>query len=135
MKRIQLIADRSGPLRMSGIAVQEPNLQVGSFIGITTRRIAMKMLTSSAIAAAIALSGASLSAGSALADKVVIKKETAVRTQARPATGVVVVNPLVPGVAVVPTYRSNINDNCKKTVTKVNRPGNRPDTKTVKTNC
>lgn len=95
----------------------------------------MKMLTSSAVAVAIALSGASFTAGSALADKVVIKKETTVRTQARPATGVVVVNPLVPGVAVVPTYRTNVVDNCKKTVTKVNRPGNRPDTKTVKTNC
>lgn len=94
----------------------------------------MKILTSSAIALAVALSGASFSAGSALADKVVVKKETTVRTQARPATGVVVVNPLVPGVAVVPTYRSN-NVNCKKTVTKVDRPGNRPDTKTVKTNC
>lgn len=94
----------------------------------------MKMLTSSAVAVAIALSGASFSAGSALADKVVIKKETTVRTQARPATGVVVVNPLIPGVAVVPAYRNN-NVNCKKTVTKVNRPGNRPDTKTVKTNC
>jgi hypothetical protein len=94
----------------------------------------MKMLTSSAVAVAIALSGASFSAGSALADKVVIKKETTVRTQARPATGVIVVNPLIPGVAVVPAYRNN-NVNCKKTVTKVNRPGNRPDTKTVKTNC
>jgi hypothetical protein len=95
----------------------------------------MKMLTSSAVAIAIALSGASLTAGSALADKVVIKKETTVRMQARPATGVVVVNPLVPGVAVVPTYRNKVVDNCKTTVTKVNRPGNRPDTKTVKTNC
>jgi hypothetical protein len=93
----------------------------------------MKMLTSSAVALAIALSGASFSAGSALADKVVIKKETTVRTQ-RPANGVVVVSPIIPGVAVVPAYRNN-NVNCKKTVTKVNRPGNRPDTKTVKTNC
>jgi hypothetical protein len=95
----------------------------------------MKILTSSAVAIAIALSGASFSAGSALADKVVIKKETTVRTQARPNTGVIVVNPLIPGVAVVPAYRNNNNGNCKKTVTKVDRPGNRPDTKTVKTNC
>ena len=95
----------------------------------------MKILNSSAIAIAIALSGASFSAGSALADKVVVKKQTTVRTQARPDNGLVIVNPLIPGVAVVPTYRSNNNVNCKKTVTKVDRPGNRPDTKTVKTTC
>ena len=92
----------------------------------------MKMFAISAVALAVALSGASFSAGSAFADKVVIKKETTVRTQPRATTGVVVVNPLIPGVAVAPTYRA---DNCKKTVTKVDRPGNRPDTKTVKTNC
>jgi hypothetical protein len=94
----------------------------------------MKMVATSALALAVALSGASFTAGSALADKVVIKKETTVRTQPRATTGVVVVNPLIPGVAVAPAYRVGV-DNCKKTVTKVDRPGNRPDTKTVKTNC
>ena len=102
----------------------------------------MKMLATPAIAVAIALTGASFSAGSALADKVVVKKETTYKTQNNRNNGVgVVVTPgiavapglaIAPGVAVGTTYR---NDNCKKTVTKVDRPGNRPDTKTVKTNC
>ncbi len=98
----------------------------------------MKMLATSAIAVALALTGASFSAGSALADKVVVKKETTYKTQNNRNNGVgIVVAPGigVGGVAVVPTYRNNSNVNCKKTVTKVDRPGNRPDTKTVKTNC
>lgn len=95
----------------------------------------MKILATSAVAAAVALGGIGFSAGSAHADRVVVKKETTYKTQNRPAGVGVVVAPgiaVAPGLAVVPSYRT---DNCKKTVTKVNRPGNRPDTKTVKTNC
>ncbi len=98
----------------------------------------MKMLAASAIAVALAVTGASFSAGSALADKVVVKKETTYKTQNNRNNGVgVIVAPgiaVAPGLAVVPTYRNN-DVNCKKTVTKVDRPGNRPDTKTIKTNC
>ncbi|MFM9859877.1 hypothetical protein RUR49_15565 [Pseudoxanthobacter sp. M-2] len=99
----------------------------------------MKMLATSAIAVALAITGASFSAGSALADKVVVKKETTYKTQNNRNNGVgIVVAPglaIAPGIAVVPNYRNNNNVNCKKTVTKVDRPGNRPDTKTVKTTC
>jgi hypothetical protein len=95
----------------------------------------MKMLTSTAIAVAIALTGASFSAGSALADRVIVKKQTTYQTHNRNAGVGIVVAPgiaIAPGFAVVPNSRNN---NCKKTVTKVDRPGNRPDTKTVRTNC
>jgi len=92
----------------------------------------MKALTTAAVAVILAVSGVSIPAGSALADKVVVKKTTTVHKQHRPAGGVVVVSPFIPGVAVVPSYRSK---NCKRTVTRVDRPGKRPDTKTVKTNC
>lgn len=95
----------------------------------------MKILATSAVAAAVALGSISFGSVSAHADRVVVKKETTYKTTNRPAGVGVVVSPgiaVAPGLAVVPTYR---NDNCKKTVTKVNRPGNRPDTKTVKTTC
>lgn len=95
----------------------------------------MKMLTTTAIAVAIALAGASFSAGSALADRVIVKKKTTHQTHNRNAGVGIVVAPgiaVAPGFAVVPNNRNN---NCKKTVTKVDRPGNRQDPKTVRTNC
>lgn len=98
----------------------------------------MKKIAASAVVAALALTGASFSAGSAMADKVVVKKETTYKTTNRPANvgvGVAVapgVAIVAPGIAVAPGYETR---NCKKTVKTVDRPGNQTDKKVVKTNC